>query len=116
MECLRLFVVVIFALATLGIKAQWVSHIQAYIEQYKEIALEQERQFGIPASITLAQAILESEAGRSRLAREANNHFGIKSYGGWSGAVFYAWDDEAFKSSFRSYQSVGDSYRDHSRF
>lgn len=96
--------------------AQSASDIHAYIANYKQIALEQERQYGIPASITLAQGILESGAGKSGLARNANNHFGIKSYGGWTGPCVYAWDDEPHKSSFRQYSSVEESYRDHSLF
>ncbi len=90
--------------------------IQAYISKYKQIALEQERKYDIPAPITLAQGILESGAGKSGLARMANNHFGIKSYGGWTGRVYAAWDDEARKSLFRCYNSVEESFNDHSRF
>lgn len=90
--------------------------IQSYITQYKEIALEQEQQYGIPASIILAQGILESGAGKSKLTCNANNHFGIKAYGGWTGPVFLAWDDERQKSRFRKYASAQESYRDHSLF
>ncbi len=70
---------------------------------------------GVPASITLAQGILESSSGNSRLAKYANNHFGIKCKGGWEGDVIYA-DDDAPDECFRAYGSVLDSYRDHSEF
>ena len=96
--------------------AQSSADIRAYIEQYRGMALEQERQYGIPASITLAQGILESGAGTSTLARYANNHFGIKRGYDWSGPCYYAWDDDPRKSPFRKYASVADSFRDHSRF
>ena len=90
--------------------------IQYYIQQYKQIALNQQREFGIPAPITLAQGILESGAGKSGLSRNANNHFGIKAYGGWTGRIYFAWDDEATKSKFRWYNSASESFRDHSLF
>lgn len=100
----------------IDIQGQSVSDIEIYIKQYKQIALEQEKIYGIPASITLAQGILESGAGRSGLARNANNHFGIKAYGGWTGRVYLAWDDETAKSKFRWYNSASESYKDHSLF
>lgn len=96
--------------------AQNSSDIRLYIIQFKEIALEQEREFGIPASITLAQGILESGAGKSGLTRKSNNHFGIKKGTGWNGPLFYAWDDDPQKSPFRVYASAAESYRDHSLF
>lgn len=97
-------------------QAQSSSDIQSYISKYKQIALEQERKYGVPASITLAQGILESGAGTSALTRNANNHFGIKAFGGWTGGVYLAWDDEAHKSRFRVYVSAADSFKDHSAF
>lgn len=96
--------------------AQSSSDIQSYIARYSQIALEQEKLYGVPASITLAQGILESGAGTSSLTRNANNHFGIKAYGGWTGRVYLAWDDEAHKSCFRVYSSAADSFKDHSMF
>ena len=96
--------------------AQSSSDIQSYITQYRQIALEQERRYGIPASITLAQGILESGAGKSMLTRNANNHFGVKAFGGWTGEVFLAWDDERQKSRFRKYSSAMESFRDHALF
>lgn len=95
--------------------AQSPSDIRDYINQYKSIALEQERVYGIPAPITLAQGILESGAGKSGLATNANNHFGIKAIGGWSGGVYLAWDDGVQKSRFRVYTSAATSYEDHSK-
>ena len=95
--------------------AQSPAEIRAYIDQYKTLALEHEDLYGIPAPITLAQGILESSAGTSGLATNANNHFGIKAFGGWSGGVYLAWDDESTKSKFRVYSSAEDSYEDHSR-
>lgn len=100
----------------LGNYAQSSSDIQSYIQEYKQIALDQEREFGIPAPITLAQGILESGAGKSGLTRNSNNHFGIKKGVGWKGALYYAWDDEPQKSAFRVYSSAAESYKDHSRF
>ena len=94
--------------------AQSAADIMAYVEQYKQIALDQEREYGIPAPITLAQGILESGAGKSGLTRNSNNHFGVKALGGWSGGVYKAWDDEPQKSSFRVYASAAESFRDHS--
>ena len=97
------------------VSAQSPTEIRAYIDQYKSLALEQERLYGIPAPITLAQGILESEAGQSGLATNANNHFGIKALGNWGGEIYQAWDDEPTKSKFRVYASVEESYSDHSR-
>lgn len=89
--------------------------IQKYIENYKAVALQHEKEYGIPASITLAQGILESGAGTSRLTIASNNHFGIKAGNGWSGRVHLAWDDETVKSRFRCYNSPEESFRDHAR-
>lgn len=98
-----------------GSLAQSSADIQAYIARYKQIALEEEKH-GIPAPITLAQGILESGAGTSGLARNANNHFGIKRGYDWTGPCVYAWDDDPQKSPFRKYSSAEQSYRDHSKF
>ncbi len=98
------------------VSAQSPTEIRAYINQYKAFALEQERLYGIPAPITLAQGILESGAGLSGLAQKANNHFGIKAFSSWSGEIYLAWDDEPQKSRFRCYASAKDSFEDHSLF
>lgn len=104
---------VFFKLCLMG---QSSADIQAYIERYRETALQHEREYGIPASITLAQGILESGAGKSALSRNANNHFGIKAYGGWTGPIYSAKDDEVGLSKFRVYASADESYRDHAKF
>ena len=92
----------------------WNEHYQQYIDQYKDIAIEEMKRWGVPASITLAQGILESGAGRSHLARHANNHFGIKC-NGWKGRTAYK-DDDARNECFRAYNSAFESYEDHSQF
>ncbi len=89
--------------------------VKAYIEQYKEIAINEMIRTGVPASITLAQGILESGAGKSELVMASNNHFGIKCKGNWTGDVVYH-DDDAKGECFRSYSSAEESYKDHSDF
>lgn len=86
-----------------------------YIETYKSLAVEAMQEYGIPASIKLAQALIESDNGNSPLALKANNHFGIKCKTTWSGDKMLHDDDEK-DECFRSYQSAYDSYRDHSDF
>ena len=86
-----------------------------YINTYSQMAVDQQAQFGIPASITLAQGLLESAAGRSTLAREGNNHFGIKCKSNWTGERVYH-DDDAKGECFRAYPSVEASYEDHAEF
>ena len=86
-----------------------------YIAQYRDMAIEQQRKHGIPASITMAQGILESSAGTSYLAVNGNNHFGIKCTSDWPGRTIHRDDDKA-NECFRRYASVGDSYEDHSLF
>src|SRR5690554_5914584 len=89
--------------------------IKTYIDQYKEIAKDNMRTHGIPASITLAQGILESGSGNGRLAKEANNHFGIKCHTGWTGDSIKH-DDDALQECFRKYRHASESFRDHSLF
>ena len=93
---------------------KWNSRYQAYIDQYKDIAIEEMLRYGIPASITLAQGLLESGAGQSELARKGNNHFGIKCHG-WSGRSVYHDDDERGEC-FRAYSNARESFEDHSKF
>jgi len=88
---------------------------EEYIDKYKDIAIEKMRKYKIPASVTLAQAILESGSGNSKLARKAKNHFGIKCHKDWHGKRFYM-DDDVKHECFRKYKKVADSYRDHSLF
>ena len=86
-----------------------------YIAKYKDEAIREMLESGVPASITLAQGVLESGVGNSELAICANNHFGIKCHNDWSGDV-YILDDDAKNECFRRYLDVFDSYRDHSLF
>lgn len=86
-----------------------------YIERYSQVALENQKKYGIPASITLAQGLLESGAGNSTLARNANNHFGIKCNRSWRGSRTYHTDDRP-NECFRSYDRVEDSFADHGQF
>ena len=94
---------------------KWNSAYQQYIDQYKDIAIEEMMRYHIPASITLAQGLLESGAGRSELTRNSNNHFGIKCNNNWTGRRTYH-DDDAKNDCFRVYDSAYDSYEDHSKF
>ena len=86
-----------------------------YIDRYKDMAIHEMNRSGVPASITLAQGALESGDGNSSLARNANNHFGIKCHEDWNGKKTYQ-DDDAKNECFRKYQSVEESYRDHSDY
>ena len=92
----------------------WNQRYQDYFDTYRDVAIDQMLQYRIPASITLAQGVLESGAGRSELALKANNHFGIKCKG-WTGRTAYHDDDER-NECFRAYNSVYESYKDHSVF
>lgn len=98
---------------TLATSAQ--SAYQKYIETYADMAVEQMRKYKIPASITLAQGLLESGAGQSTLAVKANNHFGIKKGVNWNGPTVKH-DDDARNERFRKYKSPHESYEDHSKF
>lgn len=89
--------------------------IKLYISNFQEIAKNNMKSHGIPASITLAQGILESGAGKGKLAQAANNHFGIKCHTGWTGESVKH-DDDAAQECFRKYNHPSESYRDHSLF
>lgn len=86
-----------------------------YIDQYAPVAIREMKNFKIPASITLSQALIESGAGKSELAVYANNHFGIKCHQGWTGETF-THDDDAPGECFRKYKTADESFRDHSLF
>ncbi len=88
---------------------------QEYRLKFEQIALNHQFEYKIPASITLAQGILESNSGNSALAMKANNHFGIKCHANWNGEKIYM-DDDAANECFRSYSSAEESYQDHSEF
>ena len=100
---------------TCAVCAQRRITTQEYIDQYKALAILDQEVYGIPASITMAQGLLESDCGNSRLAVEANNHFGIKCKRDWTGESILH-DDDALGECFRKYASAEESYRDHSEF
>jgi LysM repeat protein len=107
----------LFSIILVGFSAiaQPSTVIKDYIAKYSQIAIEEMKRTGVPASITLAQGIHETEAGRSKLAVSSNNHFGIKCKSDWTGERVYH-DDDARGECFRKYESPFDSYRDHSDF
>ena len=110
-----LLVLVMFANHVFAQQTDYNTIVNRYILKYRDIAVKEMKEYRIPASITLAQGILESNAGRSPLAVEANNHFGIKCHKGWTGKTFYK-DDETKNECFRKYGSPVESFRDHSWF
>ena len=115
---MKKFLLILFTLQcslfTANAQVRWNERYQQYIDQYKDIAIEEMHRWKIPASITLAQGLFESGAGQSELARKGNNHFGIKC-NGWTGRTVYH-DDDQRNECFRAYNSVFESYEDHSRF
>jgi hypothetical protein len=86
-----------------------------YIDEWKTVAVQNQKDYGIPASIIMAQALLESSAGQSELAVNANNHFGIKCSGAWMGGVYY-YDDDSKGECFRQYADAAESFKDHAVF
>lgn len=114
---LRKNIFLLCALAFLSVKAlaQRSEAILTYIETYRQLAIDEMIRSGVPASITLAQGIHETEAGRSDLVLRSNNHFGIKCKTGWNGDKVYH-DDDAEGECFRKYDKAETSYRDHSDF
>lgn len=101
-------------ISNVSAQMRWNSIYQSYIDQYKNLAIEEMLRYNIPASITLAQGIFESSAGRSELTVKGNNHFGIKCHG-WGGNTIYHDDDER-NECFRAYDNAKQSYEDHSKF
>ena len=91
------------------------SYSERYIKAYYPMAVEQMEKHGIPASITLAQALLEGGAGRSDLVKNANNHFGVKADSRWQGRTYSKWDNGKW-CKFRVYKNTEESYEDHSAF
>ena len=104
-----------FILVLISFYSYTQSDVQKYIQEYQNIAVNHMYEYGIPASIKLAQGILESSYGTSKLAKESNNHFGIKCHKDWTGSVVFHDDDEKGEC-FRKYDFVKDSYLDHSLF
>ncbi len=104
---------VLAAMSVCGLSAS--NPYEEYIDRYCSLAMEHQEEYGIPASITLAQGLLESAAGRSTLASEGNNHFGIKCHKEWKGKTMLR-DDDARDECFRAYATPEESFRDHSLF
>lgn len=96
-------------------KNSYKENARQYIEQYRQLAMEEQQRVGIPAAITLGQGILETQAGQSELATQAHNHFGIKCKKEWTGETF-AHTDDAPNECFRKYPNDLASYRDHSDY
>ena len=107
------FILIFFAIDLLAQPAEYRMSRKEYIEKYREDAIKEMLEDGVPASITIAQGIVESSDGNSPLAKYANNHFGIKCRSEWAGPTFTQ-DDDAKNECFRKYYTVYDSYRDHS--
>ena len=102
------------SVSTVAQQQKWNQRYQTYIDQYRDMAIEQMLRNKIPASITLAQGILESGAGNSELVKKGNNHFGIKCHG-WTGRTVHK-DDDAKQECFRAYNNARESFDDHSKF
>ncbi|MBW6491792.1 MAG: glucosaminidase domain-containing protein [Lentimicrobium sp.] len=112
--CLIFFLIIMYSGNTSAQTGPRLAY-KDYIEQYREIAVRKMKEYHIPASITLAQGILESGTGKSALAVEANNHFGIKCHKEWTGMT-YTMDDDEKNECFRKYASAEESFDDHSYF
>jgi len=113
----NIFSSVIFILLFISLKTEAKEKLsyEEYINKYKNLAIKEMKRTGIPASITMAQALLESNAGNSTLAKKSNNHFGIKCHNNWKGKKVY-YDDDRRHECFRKYKTIYDSYIDHSNF
>jgi uncharacterized FlgJ-related protein len=109
-----LLILILTTFSSLGDANPLMSRTE-YYNKYQNLAVEQMQTYGIPASITLAQGILESNSGSSILATKAHNHFGIKCHSNWTGEKIYL-DDDAANECFRSYDKAEESYIDHSEF
>lgn len=110
----KLLILLLFSVSCVAANAQRIS-IDEYISQYRDIAMSEMKRSGVPAAITLAQGILESENGNGELVKKSNNHFGIKCKSTWAGDSVNH-DDDAEGECFRAYANAEDSYRDHSNF
>jgi LysM repeat protein len=107
---IRIFFILLFIPSIL-----FSNDTEAYIKKYRKTAIKEMRKYGVPASITLAQGILESGSGNSRLAKKGRNHFGIKCTSDWHGRTIRE-DDDKKDECFRRYRKAKHSYRDHSEF
>ncbi len=108
------FLLIASIISSPSIFAQYITVAQ-YIDEYKDIAIREMKRMGVPAAITLAQGILETENGNSDLVKKSNNHFGIKCKSNWT-ASSVSHDDDAPGECFRVYKDAEESYRDHSNF
>jgi hypothetical protein len=120
MKCLKA-IVFLFSFCSFYSFTSADQQIHNYIDQYSALAVQEMQRTGVPASITLAQGIVESRYGTSKLSVNSNNHFGIKCNNNWSGGGYYHKDDDyengkLIKSCFRTYASAAESYIDHSNF
>ena len=112
----RYLITVLTIFVCLALQAQTRNkQYEDYIKKYRELAVDEMKKYHIPASITLAQGLLESGAGQSTLARKSNNHFGIKCGSDWKGKTVRH-DDDARGECFRAYKHPKQSYEDHSKF
>ncbi len=112
----RYLITVLTIFVCLALQAQTRNkQYEDYIKKYRELAVDEMKKYHIPASITLAQGLLESGAGQSTLARKSNNHFGIKCGSDWNGKTVHH-DDDARGECFRAYKHPKQSYEDHSKF
>ncbi|MCK9207941.1 MAG: glucosaminidase domain-containing protein [Salinivirgaceae bacterium] len=111
-KSLLIISLILFSVATFG---QAKLTREDYINRYSDMAIREMKRSGVPASITLAQGMLESDNGNSTLAAKANNHFGIKCHNDWNGGTYYH-DDDRPNECFRKYKTAEGSYVDHSDF
>ena len=111
----KYLILLVLAVLSQGISAAQNQKYLDYIARWKDVAVQHQKEYGVPASITLAQGLLESAAGGSELAVKANNHFGIKCTSDWMGDV-YRYDAERRKECFRMYKDAEESFRDHALF
>ncbi|MFB6455091.1 glucosaminidase domain-containing protein [Chitinophaga sp. Hz27] len=115
MQVRKFLLVVSFLIgATVQLYAQKIT-TQQYIEAYKQLAIEEQRRTGVPAAITLAQGVVETQSGNGALCQQSNNHFGIKCKNNWTGKTV-KYDDDAAQECFRVYETAKESYKDHSDF
>ncbi|NIG53278.1 glucosaminidase domain-containing protein [Chitinophaga sp. Cy-1792] len=115
MQVRKFLLVVSFLIgATVQLHAQKIT-TQQYIETYKQLAIDEQRRTGVPAAITLAQGVVETQSGNGALCQQSNNHFGIKCKNTWTGKTI-KYDDDAAQECFRVYETARESYKDHSDF
>ncbi|WP_143305010.1 glucosaminidase domain-containing protein [Chitinophaga vietnamensis] len=115
MQVRKLFLVVSFLIGCAPALLAQKMTTQQYIATYKQLAMDEMRRSGVPAAITLAQGVIESQSGNGTLCLQSNNHFGIKCKNTWTGKTI-KYDDDAAQECFRVYETAAESYRDHSDF